>query len=99
MKDQLISKETAIQGEILGYPFYTYPNAPTQSLLQRWLREVHKNEVYVVPYSVTNGHKMIGGEGFYEVVIDKAATTWSGYNTYEQALEVGLFEALKLIKL
>jgi len=67
-------------------------NAPTQSLLQRWLREVHKIEVFVLPHSIT-------GKGeFYEVVVDMAVTTWSGYGTYEEALEKGLHEALLLIK-
>ena len=70
---------------------------PTQSILQKWLREVHIIEVYVVPYSVSGGHAMRGGKGFYEVVVDKSVTTWSGHKTYEEALEEGLQEALKLI--
>jgi hypothetical protein len=70
---------------------------PIQSLLQKWLREVHNIEVYVVPYSTNNNHKLRGGKGYYEVVVDLAGTTWSGYETYEEALEIGLQEALKLI--
>ena len=70
---------------------------PTQALLKKWLREIHNIQVYVHPYSLNQNHKMVGGIGFYEVVVDKAVTTWSGYNTYEEALEVGLLEALKLL--
>lgn len=56
--------------------------AATQSLLQRWLRETHQIDILV-----------------YKV--DKQYTTIfcsKHYNTYEQALEEGLYEALKLIK-
>jgi len=82
---------------LLTYQIDSINNAPTQSLLQKWLREVHIIEVYVVPYSVSGGHAMRGGKGFYEVVVDKSVTTWSGHKTYEEALEEGLQEALKLI--
>lgn len=65
-------------------------HAPTQSLLQKWLREVHKIDVNVLPY---NKNKK-----YYEVWVEKANTTWSNFSTYEEALELGLQEALKLIK-
>jgi len=77
---------------------FEFYSAPTQSELQTWLRNKHNIEVYVVPYS-KNNHKIIGGKGYYEVVIDKLNITFSGYKIYEEALEVGLVEALKLIKL
>lgn len=61
-------------------------SAPTQSLLQKWLRKVHG--IDVLPYKVG----------------DKYTTVYNGSeneglkNTYEEALEKGLQEALKLIK-
>ena len=61
--------------------------APTQSLLQKWLREVHKKDVYCWPC---------------ESQIDDSNTTWTSgkaVGSYEEALEVGLQEALKSIKL
>lgn len=67
--------------------------APTLELLSKWLRDVHRSEVYVHPYFKS----IINNEKLYEVVVDKAVTTWTGYKTYEKALEVGLFQALKLI--
>lgn len=69
---------------------------PTQSLLQKWLREVHN--IYVEPFvltdtkdlsftcSIAKGTKLIDANQIDE------------YDTYEEALEVGLQEALKLIK-
>jgi len=68
-----------------------YLSAPTQSLLQKWLREVHNCDVNVLPYNKLHNK-------YYEVCVDEAVTTWSGFNTYEEALETGLQEALKLIK-
>lgn len=65
-------------------------HAPTQSLLQRWLREVHEIDVNVLPY---NKNKK-----YYEVWVEKSNITWSNFSTYEEALEVGLYESLKLIK-
>lgn len=65
-------------------------SAPKQSLLQKWLREVHNIDVNVLPYN-TN-------KKYYEVVVDKCVTTWSGYDTYEEALEKGLQEALLILK-
>lgn len=78
----------------------TFPNedeflyAPTQSLLQKWLREKHKIHIEieyldeVLPYrcivtTISNNT---------EVFISKFHTK------YEEALEEGLIEALKLIK-
>ena len=63
--------------------------APTQSLLQKWLREEHDLKVFCLWYddavsyprwSIYIGHKYI-----------------SGIKNYEKALEKGLQEALKLI--
>ena len=74
-------------------------SAPTQSLLQKWLREKHGIYVnidvvpcsgllvfnYLIRYSKDIGKIKISRHVF-------------GYETYEQALEEGLQEALKLIQ-
>jgi len=65
--------------------------------LQKWLREVHNLDVIPNHY---------GGINFpntcYNCYINKHLNTESKltqvYNTYEEALEQGLLEALKLIK-
>ena len=94
------------EGLILGNKYkrdYTFCTAPSQSLLQKWLREKHKihidisfddNEWYVsvgeftipdfVPESVIT---LSEKESFKESI-----------NAYEEALELGLESALKLIK-
>ena len=65
--------------------------APTQSLLQKWLREVHKILLWVEPLAIDKWEFGINypNGGFGDA---------KEYNTYEEALEIGLQEALKLIK-
>ena len=72
--------------------------APTQSLLQKWLREVHMIRVYLI-------HGTSGSFNFEIYIWDKPNNIgkWSrignisSLKTYEEALEKGLFQALKLI--
>ena len=71
-------------------------SAPTQSLLQKWLRENYKIIVSINVMSDLN---------YYSLLIDinenkldlknQSKNRW--FNTYEEALEDGLQEALKLI--
>lgn len=66
--------------------------SPTQSLLQKWIREVHDIEIAVQWFD----------KGYIFAVNRKPfkANTYkvSNINSYEEALEVALVEALKLIK-
>jgi hypothetical protein len=82
-----------------------YVSAPTQSLLQKWLREKHKLFVWVEPdeinkksmctYFIQSMDESIVINEFSE----PRFKTWIMANkTYEEALEKGLLEALKLIK-
>ena len=73
-----------------------YP-APTQSFLQRWLREVHGIYVHIITdvtlswiYIVQSGHPQASYVG-------KTIQSKNVYSTFEEALEAGLLEALKLI--
>jgi len=73
-------------------------SAPTQSLLQKWLRIKHQIDITV----------MIRFADSYGVVIHKDRNIYDGFeeiiihpqyqkDTYAEALEIGLLEALKLI--
>lgn len=69
--------------------------ASTQSLLQKWLREKHRIIVSVATNALEYHFPMIG---FAEVnAFQMKGPTFKVYKTYEEALEAGLFEALKLI--
>lgn len=66
-------------------------SAPTQSLLQKWLRDKYEIIICII-FELDS----------YEILIDNKHNTGSFqvgdvYKTYEEALEVGLQEALKLI--
>lgn len=78
-------------------------NAPTQSLLQRWLREKHNCFVEVRWYCEQGQMPDDLNWGFYVDYYGIPYTnapdaSGSNFNSYEEALEAGLQEALKLIK-
>ena len=79
--------------------------APTQSVLQKWLREIHNCiiEITFYGYNITSVKDIK-----YEIEIDYYGKDFnltgdssdyssSDYDTYEEALEVGLFQALLLL--
>ena len=74
-------------------------SAPTQSLLQKWIRETHKIYVTALPsYTDDSDNKKHYFELFYGKTLRLFGDKYSYFPTYEEALEVGLFEALNLIK-
>ncbi len=87
----------------LGVSYKNYTNAPTQSLLQKWLREKNFIEVF------TNPNTEFYNRRVYSSYIIKADNKYYRHNlhpniiwrcdadTYEETLEIGLQEALKLI--
>lgn len=83
--------------------------APTQSLLQKWLREVHNIDVVLSPERYSNGINYLVQAQKWDLNADPEVNPnfvikgsyWFNdnheYGTYEEALEKGLQEALKLI--
>ncbi len=68
----------------------TRTDVPTQSLLQKWLREKYKIHIGILYSSITLK---------YDLWIKKlSGSPQYSFNTYEEALEKSLQEALKLIK-
>ena len=84
---------------------------PTQSLLQKWIRERYSIHIEIKPIPLgENGFKWIYELGLMEISsLDNVSrrNTYSiltgkegvYFDDYEEALDDGLFEALKLIKL
>lgn len=70
-----------------------YIEVPTQSLVQKWLRET-KETIVLVDYNM-----VYSGKWNYEYWSGKCGFVASEkyYDTYEEALEEGLKKALKLI--
>lgn len=87
-----------------SYP--TSPNevncsAPTQSLLQKWLRDVHNLHIRIQPMLRFDQIYPSKYTSHIEVPFDPFKHKPNNYqigDTYEEALEKALIEALKLIK-
>ena len=75
--------------------FDDYISAPTQSLLQKWLREKYCIWIDVNTYSER-------GFTWFNVLVNRGDTSldnWdSEFSSYKKALEKGLFKGLELIK-
>lgn len=107
MRDELIHIETFKLAKEKGFDIHVcrcggYPECicedrlPTQSLVQTWLRKKYHLYVRVATTSITTHFPMIelaevGGTHL------KGPAYLKNYETYEEALEVGLESALKLI--
>jgi len=68
----------------------------TQSLLQKWLREIHNIDIFVCASVLANNVFKYS----YYIIKNKSLDSDSDgceENKYEEALELGLYEALKLI--
>lgn len=80
------------------YDFDEWCEAPTQSILQKWLREKHRIHIHFC--TTTEGewqHAIIELKthvGFLGMGTMRDEPT---FNSYEEALESGLYQALKLI--
>lgn len=85
------SEATYIQDAGKPYPMgsKTY-DAPTQSLLQKWLRD-EKEVIIEIRYSYSKS------KWYYDLSVMVTANKY--FKTYEEALEEGLQGALKLIEL
>lgn len=74
-----------------GYPdCICYDKRISQSLLSKWLREEHN--IHLIAYKNIN----IDGYDWCFITTD-GITNINSYKTYEDAYEIGLQEALKLI--
>lgn len=91
--------EKRLDGEF-PYTNQQWYSIPTQSVLQKWLREVHNIHFEIKPifdvkdnlkpYHISVIKNPSGKDFEYKIV--------GSLDTYEEALEIGLQEALKLIK-
>jgi predicted transcriptional regulator len=73
----------------------SYVPAPTQSLLQKWLREKHNIHVWLIPAEVDKTYRAYVSFGIKLDLLENLRT--KSFFNYEEALEDGLQEALKLI--
>lgn len=80
-----------------------FTSLPTQSLLQKWLREVHQVHVFIgwrPNKKVWDSHAYkltLGGPEYVRYMNLSKFAKMPTYKTYEEALEAGLQEALKIL--
>jgi hypothetical protein len=95
MKEQLITFKTAKLAKEKGFDLNRHINdecSPTQSLLQKWLRDKHNIHLTVTSISQESWQYHITKIG------DSLGKNYiEDFYNYEEALELGLMEALKLI--
>ena len=107
--------DVKLQDALFNYPKAIYKNriyAPTQSFLQRWIREKHHIHINVRATAFMDKEN-IGYTwdifGFYDgrfrlrlissdISMKNLHDDKEEFNTYEEALEIALLESLKLIK-
>lgn len=82
---------------------YENVSAPTQSLLQKWLREIHNIEFDIIVTKIGENKKsydifVIDTSKFEIKQNKKVLCSFFNFKNYEEALEKGLQEALKQIK-
>jgi hypothetical protein len=101
MEDQLIDLKNI---RILSAKGFDVNGRTTQSVVQKWLREVHGINIFMsfkpnikkwdfVPYFMSvNGEEYVKNNMEYRRVIGDRR-----YDTYEAALEDGIYESLQMI--
>lgn len=72
---------------------------PTQSLVQKWLRDEHKIYVEVEHFDIDDDGSPCDyfTYNLYSNLVDEEGDDDSTFTTYERALEVGINEGLKLL--
>ncbi len=73
-----------------------YISAPTQSILQKWLREIHNIEFVIKPFHDGSLHKTTYTADPINILTGRTARI-ARQDSYEEALEEGLKQALQLI--
>jgi hypothetical protein len=100
IKDTMVSKETLllIPSDVLQSGILNSGNHITQTVLAKWLREIENIHVTSMPSYI--GNKKAKKHYFELSFMSKVmqmGNQFGYYDTYEEALELGLQQALKLV--
>jgi len=84
----------------------THYSAPTQSLLQKYIRDVYNIHISIDSYGEGGECKYLyslsytySADKMIELELDDLNIVGMNFDTFEEALEIGLQEELKMIKL
>lgn len=97
MTEELVTLETAKLLKEKG--MFTDIEFPTQSIVQKWLRETKNLHIEIYRSAVGYGYAIMESDnGTWQEDDDSRGPNDGGlWDTYEEALEAGIQEALKLI--
>lgn len=92
--DFKVSLTDLLENHNFKYNYYTAYSAPTQSLTQKWIREVHNIHI-IIDFNPTKDN------GWYYCMVNIITNIPNFSNetfaSYEEALEEGIKQALQLI--
>lgn len=97
MEDKFITIDTLNMLLDKGFEYLVYP---TQSLVQKWLRETKNLHISIIRNTCGYGYDICKADNGTHITdgIFKGPNDGGQWDTYEEALEVGIQESLKLIK-
>ena len=77
-------------------PQHTLIHAPTQSLLQKWLRD--KKDIELCVFKNGNGYSFqFGYSDEFKIELPSIFATYHIFKTYDEAMELALIESLNLL--
>ena len=96
MEDKFITIDTLNMLLDKGFEYLVYP---TQSLVQKWLRETKNLHIAIIRNACGYGYDICKADNGTHIAdgIFEGLNDGGQWDTYEEALEVGIQEALKLI--
>lgn len=96
MTEELVTLETLKLLEKKGFHEYNYP---TQSIAQKWLRETKNLYIEIYRNACGYGYIIVKANNgtWMEDDDSKGPNDGGNWDAYEEALEAGIQEALKLI--
>lgn len=99
MKEEFVTLETAKMLKEKG--MFTDIEFPPQSIVQKWLRETKNLHISIIRNACGYGYDICKADNGTHITdgIFKGPNDGGQWDTYEEALEVGIQESLKLIKL
>jgi hypothetical protein len=97
MEDKFITIDTLNMLLDKGFEYLVYP---TQSLVQKWLRETKNMHICIYKNASGYGYDISKADNGTHIINDLSDGPNDGgqWDTYEGALEVGIQEALKLVE-
>ncbi len=98
MKEEFVTFETAKMLKEKG--MFTDIEFPPQSLVQKWLRETKNLHIEIYRNAVGYGYAIVKADNgtWQEDDNSRGPNDGGQWDTYEEALEVGIQESLKLKK-